>query len=118
MNVLRIIGLDDDNHCPCFRCEDGTVFDRPQALIEFLSKPHDCQVEVKMFAIAVSMSSLNLAKMFAIINQPVGGLEKYDMEQIDDMFYCMEGYGMAPEYISFEDMFNLFWNSANKLTWY
>ncbi len=103
MNTLRILGLDDDNHAPCFRCEDGTTFDRPQELIEFLAKPHDCQVEVRMFAIIDDLSE---------------DLAKYDMDKVDDMFYYLEGHAIMPEGMTHEQIFNLFWESHNRMHWY
>ena len=101
MSILRILGLDDDNHAPMFRCEDGTLFETPQELIKFLAKPHDCQCEVKMFA---------------IVDDPEGPLSNYDMDEIDDMFYMLEG--VSAETGNFAEVFNLFWESANRQHWY
>ena len=101
MSILRILGLDDDNHAPMFRCEDGTVFNNYKELIVFLSKPHDCQIEVKMFA---------------IVDDYFGDLANYEPEEIDTMFYFLEGIE------NFEEAepgftFELFWNSANRQHW-
>lgn len=101
MNILRILGLDDDNHAPMFRCEDGTLFETSKELIEFLAKPHDCQVEVKMFA---------------IVDNWTGELANYEPEEVDAMFYFLEGIQdfeeAEPNYT-----FNLFWESVNRSWW-
>ena len=102
MENLRILGLDDDNHAPCFRCEDGTVFSTCKELVEFLSKPHDCQIEVKMFA---------------IVDEWEGGLADFEEEEVDSMFDYMTGYGRLPENMIGDLIFELFWNSANRLWW-
>ena len=39
-DVVRILGLDDDNHAPMFRMETGEIFNNPRELIEFLSHAH------------------------------------------------------------------------------
>ena len=100
--VLRILGLNDDNHSPCFRCEDGTTFSNCQQLVEFLSKPHDVQVEVKMFA---------------IVDEWTAEMEEPGEEKIDELFYFVEGYGRQPEGYTLEQAFNLFWNAADRLCW-
>ena len=100
MNTLRILGLDDDNHAPCFRCEDGNFFHGPQELIEFLAKPHECQCEVKMFA---------------IVDDTEGPLSNYDVDEVDDMFYMLEG--VSAETDNFAEVFDLFWESANRMHW-
>lgn len=100
--VLRILGLNDDNHSPCFRCEDGTTFENCQQLVEFLSKPHDVQVEVKMFA---------------IVDEWTAEMEELGEEKIDELFYFVEGYGRQPEDYTLEQAFNLFWNAADRLCW-
>jgi hypothetical protein len=104
MNALRILGLDDDNHSPTFRCEDGTIFNTYKELIDFLSKPHECQVEVKMFAI--------------IDDIPEGfGLADYSNDEIDDMFYALEGIAAFPEGMIEDLVFELFWAATNRY-WY
>lgn len=100
--VLRILGLNDDNHSPCFRCEDSTTFSNCQQLVEFLSKPHDVQVEVKMFA---------------IVDEWTAEMEELGEEKIDELFYFVEGYGRQPEDYTLEQAFNLFWNAADRLCW-
>ena len=100
--VLRILGLNDDNHSPCFRCEDGTTFSNCQQLVEFLSKPHDVQVEVKMFA---------------IVDEWTAEMEELGEEKIDALFYFVEGYGRQPEGYTLAQAFNMFWNAADRLCW-
>lgn len=100
MNILRILGLDDDNHGYCWVCEDGTHFETTKEIMEFLAKPHDCQVELKLFA---------------IVEEPEGPLSNYDMEEIDDMFYMLEGVSAETE--NFAEVFDLFWESANRMHW-
>ena len=100
--ILRILGLNDDNHSPCFRCEDGTTFSNCQQLVEFLSKPHDVQVEVKMFA---------------IVDEWTAEMEELGEEKIDELFYFVEGYGRQPDDYTLEQAFNLFWNAADRLCW-
>lgn len=104
MNTLRIMGLDNDNHPPMFRCEDGTIFNTYKELIDFLSKPHECQVEVKMFAI--------------IDDIPEGiGLADYSNDEIDDMFYALEGIAPFPKNMNEDLVFELFWAATNRY-WY
>ena len=104
MEKLRIIGLDDDNHAPCFRCEDGTMFQNYQELVAFLCQPHDMAIEVKMFA---------------IIDEPdcIGGLNDYEPEQVDDMFYFMEDVAPCPEGMIPDLIFELFWMGVNRKHW-
>ena len=102
MKKLRILGFDDDNHPPRFRCEDGTIFVNFQELIAFLSKPHDCEVEVKMFA---------------IIEEWTPALEALGEDKVDAVFYLLEGYGRQPEWTTLEEAFNLFWEATNRLWW-
>ena len=100
MDVLRIIGLDDDNHSPCFLCEEGTRFETYKELVDFLCKPHDCEIEVRMFAIIEEI--------------PLGyGLSDYSNEEIDDMFYYLEGVcGSHPPVVHPDFIFELFWHAA------
>ena len=102
MEKLRVLGFDDDNHSHCFRCEDGTTFENCQELVAFLSKPHDCEVEVKMFA---------------IVDEWTPALEALGEEAVNMMFYFLEGYGRQPEWTTLEEAFNLFWEAANRLHW-
>ena len=96
--TLRILGLDDDNHVLMYRCEDGTMFNTVKELLEFLGQPHDCQVEVRAFS---------------CVEEAKGDLASYSYEEIDDMFYALEGIAPIPEGMTFEKMFDLFWNSEN-----
>lgn len=102
MKKLRILGFDDDNHSPRFRCEDGTTFDNCQELVAFLSKPHDYEVEVKMFA---------------IIDEWTPALEALGEDKVDIAFDFLEGYGCQLEWTTLEEAFNLFWEAANRLHW-
>ena len=105
MDKLRIIGLDDDNHSPCFRCEDGTMFSNYQELVQFLSKPHDCEVEVRMFAIVDEVSI-------------TCGLADFKIEEVDDMFSYLEGIGgCVPAGVHPDLVFDLFWCAANRHHW-
>lgn len=102
MNTLKILGLDDDNHGYCWVCKDGTHFETIKEIMEFLAKPHDCQVELKLFAIVEDWSE---------------ELQAYDDYLVDDMFAFLEGVAIQPEGMSFEVVFNLFWESANRMHW-
>lgn len=104
MASLRILGLDDDNHSPSFLCEDGEIFRTYKELVEFLSKPHDCQVEVRMFALVDDI-------------KPTVSLANYEMEQVDNMFMALEGVAHFPEYINPILCFELFWAAANRQHW-
>lgn len=102
MNTLRVLGLDDDNHGYCWVCEDGTAFSTTKEVMEFLAKPHDCQVEIKLFAIVEEWSD---------------ELASYDECLVDDMFYYLENVAIRPEGMSFAEIFDLFWGSANRQWW-
>ena len=102
MEKLRILGFDDDNHSPSFRCENGTVFSTYKELVEFLCKPHDRQFEIKMFA---------------IVDNWEGGLADFEEEEVNSMFDYMVGYGRLSENMTDDLIFELFWNSANRLWW-
>ena len=103
MAKYRILGLDDDNHSPMFVCEGGYGHYRTfKELVEFLSRPHQFEVEVKMFAIVDEWSE---------------DLEKYDEEQVNSMFDALEGIAHYPEGMDAAEVFELFWNSANRNWW-
>ncbi len=102
METLKILGLDDDNHSPVFRTEDHVLFNNYKELVEFLSKPHTFQVEVKMFA---------------IIDEREGGLADFEDEEVDAMFDSLTGAGRKPEGMIDDIIFALFWNSANRHYW-
>ena len=74
-DVVRILGLDDDNHTPMFRMETGEIFNSPRELIEFLSHSHDVEYDVRMFA---------------IVDEYRGDLANYEPEEIDMMFYFLD----------------------------
>ena len=102
MEKLRILGFDDNNHAPSFRCEDGTVFNFPVDLVEFLSKPHDYQVEIKMFS---------------IVDNWEDDLADFEEEEVYSMIDYMVGYNRLPKSMTMTDdlIFELFWNSARWL---
>ena len=104
-DVVRILGLDDDNHSPIFRMETGEIFGSPRELIEFLAHSHDVEYQVKMFAIVDEI--------------PQGfGLADYDESQIDWMFYHLEGLTSSlPDGVLPEAVFDLFWVVANRRHW-
>jgi hypothetical protein len=101
MDIVRILGLDDDNHAPMFRMETGEIFSTPRELIEFLSHSHDVEYRVKMFAIVDNYS---------------GELLNYEPEEVDAMFYFLEGLESWEE-AEFDLIFNLFWESVNRGWW-
>jgi hypothetical protein len=100
-DVVRILGLDDDNHAPMFRMETGEIFNNPRELIKFLSHAHDVEYDVRMFAIVENYS---------------GELLNYEPEEIDAMFYFLEGIEPWKE-AEFDLTFNLFWESVNRSWW-
>ena len=102
MANIRILGLDDDNHSPMFVGEDGTHFSGAKELIEMLAQRHENTYEVKMFAIVDEWSE---------------ELAAFEEEFIDHMFDYLEGIARAPESKTFDEIFNLFWESANRNWW-
>ena len=102
MANIRILGLDDDNHSPMFVGEDGAVYHGAQDLIGMLAKPHANTYEVKMFAIVDEWSD---------------DLSAFEEETVDHMFDFLEGISTKPEGMEFEQVFNLFWESANRNWW-
>ena len=105
METLRILGLDDDNHSPMFRSEDGIIYNSCKELVNFLSKPHAFQVEVKMFAIVDEIEYCD------------GGLADFDEFEIDEMFDFLTGAGRKPENMLEDVIFDLFWHHANRHYW-
>lgn len=102
MANIRILGLDDDNHAPCFVGEDGTHFSGVKELVEMLAQRHENTYEVKMFA---------------IVDEWNYKLEAYDECEVDHMFDFLEGIATKPENMEFDEIFNMFWESANRLWW-
>ena len=100
-DVVRILGLDDDNHAPMFRMETGEIYNSPCELIKFLSHAHDVEYDVRMFS---------------IVGEYTGTLEMYDQDDIDTWFYFLEGVSRYED-ADFELIFNLFWESSNKGWW-
>lgn len=102
MVKLRILGLDDDIHSPCYCCEDGTVFNNAKKVMDFLAQPHECQYEVKTFAFVDKWSA---------------ALSEYDEGTVINMFDFLGGNCAKPESMEFNQIFNLLWDSANRLWW-
>lgn len=102
MVTLRILGLDDDNHSPMWVCENGTVFGTAKEIMSFLAKPHDVQYEIKMFALTDNWSE---------------ELLQYEEDQVNDMFDILEGIARCPKDIDANEIFNMFWESANRNYW-
>jgi hypothetical protein len=100
-DIVRILGLDDDNHAPIFRMETGEILDTPRELIEFLSHSHDVEYQVKMFTIVGNYS---------------GTLAMYDQDDIDDWFYFLEDVSRYED-ADFGLIFDLFWESVNQQHW-
>ena len=101
-DVVRILGLDDDNHEPMFRMETGEIYGSPRELIEFLSHAHDVEYDVRMFS---------------IIEEYSGGLADFTDNEVELMFYYLEDVGMPPEGVHPELIFDLFWTSVNRRWW-
>ena len=55
--------------------------------------------------------------MFAIVDEWSEDLEKYDEEQVNSMFDALEGIAHYPEGMEAAEVFELFWNSANRNWW-
>ena len=98
----RILGLDDDNHSPSFVDENGTVFNTFKELVDFLSQPHRYEIEVKMFALVDEWSD---------------ELKKYNNEEVNSMFDVLIGIMKCPENMNIQNLFDLFWESANREWW-
>lgn len=100
-DVVRVLGLDDDNHAPMFLFETGEVYQTPRDLIKWLSHAHDVDYDVRMFS---------------IVGEWTGRLAEFEPDEIDQMFYFLEDFNSVkekePGYI-----FDLFWESANKEWW-
>ena len=99
--IMRILGLDDGSYGgPCFVYEDcKTEYAYVGDLVEFLAKPHDFEVRVKMFH---------------LIDYPNGKLENYTDDEINDMFSALEGYGHPPCGLTDQEVFEMFWASADE----
>ena len=100
-DVVRILGLDDDNHAPMFITEDGDIFSTPRELIKWLSHAHDVEYDVRMFS---------------IVGEYTGRLAEYEPSEVDEMFCFLEGFGNVTETVP-GLVFDLFWESNNKGWW-
>ena len=56
-------------------------------------------------------------KMFAIVDEWSDELSAHDECEVDHMFDYLEGIAIAPEGKTFDEIFNLFWESANRNWW-
>ena len=100
-DVVRILGLDDDNHAPMFRMETGEIYDSPRELIQFLSHAHDVEYDVRIFS---------------IVGEYTGELANYEQDEIDMMFGYLEGLYNWDE-AEFDLTFDLYWQSAPNTHW-
>jgi hypothetical protein len=55
--------------------------------------------------------------MFAIVDEWSDELSAHDECEVDHMFDFLEDIASAPEGMTFNEIFNLFWNSANRIWW-
>ena len=100
MNIYIIGDLHGDKN-PIRNFYNIHIKGTPRELIEFLSHSHDVEHQVKMFA---------------IVDDWTGELANYEPEEVDAMFYFLEG--LEPwEEAEFDLTFNLFWESANRSWW-
>lgn len=102
MANIRVLGLDDDNHSPMFIEENGSIYGDAQDLIKMLSQPHDNQYEVKMFALVDEWSD---------------ELSQYDECEVDNMFDFLCGRSKLAKGTKFIEIFDMFWESANRRYW-
>ena len=102
-DIVRILGLDDDNHAPMFVFETGERYNSPRELVEFLSHAHDVEYDVRMFS---------------IVGERSGGLADFTEGEVDWMFIFLEGLTSSlPTDVHPDLVFELFWNSVNKGWW-
>ena len=98
--IKRILGMDDGNHTTWFVCEDcKTEYSDYADLIAFLAQPHDFAVDVRVFCLDDDFYA--------------GGLEKYTELQIKAMWDFLEGYADPPFDLTGDEIFEMFWNSAD-----
>lgn len=100
-DIVRILGLDDDNHAMHFRAETGEIYRTPFELIRWLSHAHDVEYDVRAFALT---------------GDRTGRLAEFEESEIDEMFCYLEGFGNVKE-TEPGFIFDLFWESANKWWW-
>lgn len=96
--MVRILALDDDNHEVMYATENGRTFGYARDLIQFLASPHTEEYEVRGFT---------------LINYE-GEAGKLPEELIDQMFYCVEGYGREPKGYSRRECFETLWASSEE----
>ena len=100
-DVVRILGLDDDNHAMHFRAETGEIYKSPFELIQWLSHAHDVEYDVRAFSIA---------------GVRTGRLENLSEDTVEAIFEQIEGLAEHP-HLDFNLSFDLLWESANKWWW-
>ena len=101
----RILGLDDDNHQPTFVTEVGIHYHGYRDIINYLAEHHLEPAEVKMFAI-VDLTDDDLT------------LGQIGDGTVDMMFDALATDANFPECFSFDDCFDLFWNSDAIRKWW
>ena len=100
MTTIRVLVMDDDNHSPVYVREDGIVYySEKDFMVKCLIKPHNIQFKLALLS---------------IINEPVGELANYNEDEICGMFNTLCGYRWAKPSESIEDLFNMFWDSADE----
>jgi hypothetical protein len=97
--IKRILGMDNDHDPIWFVCEDcKTEYSCLMDLINFLSKPHKDEIQVKIF---------EPTHVF------VGKMEKYTYAQMREMWDFLEGYTNPPFDLTGDEIFEMFWDSAD-----
>ena len=100
MTTIRVLVMDDDNHSPMYVREDGIVYyNEKDFMVKCVAKPHNIQFKLAHFS---------------IINDAVGELANYNEDEICGMFNTLCGNRWAKSSEPFEDLFNIFWDSADE----
>ena len=100
MTTIRVLVMDDDNHAPMYVREDGiSYYNEKDFMVKCVAKPHSIQFKLAHFSIVGELSE---------------ELANYDEDKLCGMFDTLCGYRWAKSSDSFEDLFNMFWNSADE----
>lgn len=100
MAIIRVLVMNDDNHSPMYVREDGIVYyDEKDFMVKCLTKPHDTYFKLALFS---------------IVNEPVGELANCNEDEICGLFDTLCGCSRAKSSEPFEDLFNIFWESADE----
>lgn len=100
MTTIRVLVMDDDNHSPVYVREDGIVYySEKDFMVKCLIKPHNIQFRLAFFS---------------IIDEFDGEIVNYSEDEVYGMFNALCGYRLTKPSESFEDLFNMFWNSADE----